>query len=110
MKDILTEGQILKIEAFCADKEMYDAVKKVLLQHLYTQGVIVKGEPHNPLFNRAFSLVQLATQNPIPDEQLGAHLRGIWEGVNALEGGYAELDKIKSAKKESIETPYNEAE
>lgn len=108
MKDILTDLEINKIETFCNDKEMYNAVKKVLLQHIYTQGVITKGEEHNPLKNRAFSLVQLATQNPIPDEQLGAHLRGIWEGVNALEGGYEELNKIKSTT-ESVETPYNEA-
>lgn len=108
LKDILTEMEVMKIESFCKDKEMMEAVKKVLLQHLYTQGVITKGQPHNPLFNRAFSLVQLATQNPIPDEQLGAHLRGIWEGVNALEGGFSDLSKIKS-KKEDVESLFNEA-
>lgn len=104
MKELLTDLQVAKIEAFCADKDMYEAVKKVLLQHIYSQGVLVKGEKHNPLKNRAFSLVQLATSNPIPDEQLGAHLRGIWEGVNALESGYAELEKIKSG----VESPYIE--
>jgi hypothetical protein len=108
MKDYLTDLQVAKIEAFCNDKEMFDAVKLVILQHLYTQGVIEKGKKHNPLFNRAFSLVQLATQNPIPNEELGAHLRGIWEGVNALEGGFSELSKITSPK-EDVETPYNEA-
>jgi hypothetical protein len=37
MKDYLTDLEVVKIEAFCADKEMFEAVKKVVLQHLYTQ-------------------------------------------------------------------------
>lgn len=109
MQEYLTEEEVVLIEAFCTNTKMFEAVKKVLLQHIYSQGVIVKGQTHNSLKNRAFSLVQLATQNPIPDEQLGAHLRGIWEGVNALEGGYAELEKIKSKKTEPIISEYNDA-
>ena len=109
MQEFLTDLEIVKIETFCKDKEMFEAVKKVLLQHIYTQGVITKGQDHNPLRNRAFKLVSLATENPIPDEQLGAHLRGIWEGVNALETGYEELVKIKSNKVEGEPSPYNEA-
>lgn len=110
MKEYLTDLEIVEIERFCGNEVMFGAVKKVLLRHIYSQGVLVKGEKnHNPLKNRAFSLVSLATNNPIPDEQLGAHLRGIWEGVNALEGGYAELEKIKSDKVGEIESPFNEA-
>lgn len=109
MQEYLTEAESVEIERFCANTVMFEAVKKVLLQHIYSQGVLTKGQAHNPLKNRAFALVQLATANPIPDEQLGAHIRGIWEGVNALEGGYTELEKIKS-KKESVESPFiNEA-
>lgn len=110
MKEYLTDLQIAKIETFCADTEMYEAVKMVILQHIYSQGVPVKGKKHNPLKNRAFQLVQLATQNPIPDAELGAHLRGMWEGINALEAGFHELDKIKLEKAELVESPYNEAE
>lgn len=109
MQDYLTDLEVVKIETFCKDKEMFEAVKKVLLQHIYSQGVLTKGQEHNPLKNRAFKLVQLATENPIPDEQLGAHLRGIWEGVNALEAGYNELGKIKSNKDAGEPSPYNEA-
>ena len=109
MEDYLTEAQKVKIEVFCKDTELFDGVKKVLLQHIYSQGVLEKGVESNPLKNRAFKLVQLATENPIPDEQLGAHLRGLWEGVNALESGYSELKKIKSTKDEPILSNFNEA-
>jgi hypothetical protein len=109
MREYLSELEVEKIEKFCEDEVMFEAVKKVLLEHIYTQGVMEKGKSHNPLKNRAFSLVQLATENPIPDEQLGAHIRGIWEGVNALEHGYEELGKIKRKGTGEVESPYNEA-
>jgi hypothetical protein len=95
-----------KIEQFCADKEMHDAVKKVLLQYLYTQGVIKKGEPHNPLNNRALVLVQEGTD----DATLGSRLRALWEGVQAIEKAFYDLSTIKSTKPEPIESPYNIAE
>lgn len=104
----LNDLEVAKVEAFCADEVMLEAVKKVLLQSIYSQGTLKAGEPADPLKNRAFHLVQLATQNPIPDEQLGAHLRGIWEGVNALESGFEALDGYKTPapeKKEAEENP-----
>ena len=42
MKDYLTELEIAKIEAFVADEVMYEAVRKVLLQSLYTHGTVQK--------------------------------------------------------------------
>lgn len=104
----LNELEITKIEQFCSDKDMYNAVKKILLASIYTHGTVQKGYIPNPLQNGAFSLAALATQNPIPDKVLGEHIRGMWAGVNALENGFNELGKIKSAN-ESEESPYNEA-
>lgn len=108
--EYLSDLEKVKIETFCADKEMFEAVKKVLLQHIYEQGVLKAGAKHNPLKNRAFALVQHATENPLTDEVLGQHVRGIWEGINALETGYTQLQNIKSNKDESLESPYNIAE
>lgn len=110
MRDYLSDLEVVKIETFCADKDMFEAVKKVLLQHIYDQGVMKPGQPHNPLKNRAFALAQYATENPMTDELMGQHIRGLWEGVNALESGYQELQNIKSKKGEAIESPYNDAE
>jgi hypothetical protein len=110
MKDLLTDLQIAKIEAFCADEEMYEAVRQVILQAIYTHGVPKKGKKHNPLQNGAFSLASLAVNNPIPDEQLGQHIRGMWAGVNALENGFNSLKSIKSEKSDAVESPFNIAE
>lgn len=106
--DNLTELEIQKIEQFCLDKDMYNAVKKILLAGIYTHGTVQKGYTPNPLQNGAFALASLSTQNPIPDNVLGEHIRGMWAGVNALENAFSQLSKIKS-NKEEIESPYNEA-
>lgn len=106
MKDYLTDLQILKVETFVADKEMFEAVKLVLLQQLYTRGVITKGQKHNALHNRALTLVQ----SNVPDAELGQHVRALWEGVQGIESGFLELEKIKTDKPELIETNVNIAE
>lgn len=110
MQENLTDVQVAKIEAFCADTEMYNAVKAVLLAGLYSHGVIKAGHKHDPLQNGAFSLAALAIENPIPDEQLGQHIRGMWAGINALEVGYNRLSTITSKKEEGILSTYNDAE
>jgi len=110
MHDYLTEAEKLKIETFVADEKLSDAVKKVILQHIYSQGVIEKGVKHNPLHNRAFALAQHTTENPMTDEILGQHIRGVWEGVNALEGGFNELKNVASKKEPIKSNVMNEAE
>lgn len=104
MKDHLSELEILKIETFCKDEVMFDAVKKVILQSIYIQGVNIPDKAPNSLKNGAFSMVSLSTNNPIPDEVIGQQLRAQWAGVNALEVGMNELKNIKSG----IESPYDE--
>lgn len=96
MKENLTDLEIAKIEAFCADKDMYEAVRKVLLAGIYEHGTIQRGFTPDPLKNGALSLVHLSTSNPIPNEVLGEHLRGVWEGLNALQNALQNLNNIKS--------------
>lgn len=105
----LNDQEVTKVEAFCADEVMFEAVKKVLLQSIYSQGTLQAGVEAYPLKNRAFHLVQLATTNPIPDAELGAHLRGIWEGVNALESGFTELETYKTPAPAKGKAEDNEA-
>ncbi len=109
VKDYLTDQEIKKIETFNTDSVLVEAVRKVLLQGLYTHGVIKKGQKHNPLHNAAYKLAGLAIENPIPDEILGQHIRGQWSGLNSLEQAFNELEKITS-KVKPIKSPFNPAE
>lgn len=108
MKEQLNDLEISKIEQFCKDEAMYNAVKKVLLAGLYTHGTIQRGFTPDPLKNGALSLVHLSTSNPITDEVLGQHIRGVWEGINALQNALQNLNQIKADPK-PVETPFNEA-
>jgi len=105
----LTDLQISKIESFCKDKEMFEAVRTVLLAGIYTHGTIQRGYIPDPLVNGAFGLASLALSNPIPDEILGQHIRAEWAGINALRNALERIKKIKSKDNKPIESPYNEA-
>ena len=110
MQSYLNEIEIEKIEKFYEDKILVEAVRKVLLQGLYTHGVNKPGEKPEPLLNGAFSLVSMSTNNPIPNELLGEQLKAQWAGINALHNAFEDLRSIKTEKAEAIETPYNLAE
>lgn len=104
MQSQLTDLQIAKIEQFCKDEEMFNAVKSVLLAGIYTHGTLKKGFTPDPLINGALSLVHLSSANPVPDEVLGQHIRGVWEGLNALQNAIQNLKSIRA----DIKSPYVE--
>ncbi len=101
----LNDLEVAKVEAFCADDVMFEAVKKVLLQSIYSQGTLKEGEPGTPLKNRALVLVS----GDYDDAALGGRLRALWEGVNALESGFTELNTYKTPAKGKAKAEDNEA-
>lgn len=103
MKDYLTEIEVEKIENFCKDEVLVEAVRKVLLQGLYTHGTVQLGYTPNPLQNGAFGLASVAMNNPIPDEALGQHIRSMWSGMNALENAFRDLQSIKKQSSINLE-------
>lgn len=109
IKDYLTDLEIEKIEAFCNDEAMQEAVRKVLLANLYYSGALKRGEKLEPK-NQAFNLIATAYQagNGISNEAIGEEIRALYEGVNTVEQAFAHLKTIKKPK-DVVETPYNDA-
>lgn len=109
MQDYLTDLEIKKINSFVKDEKMFDAVKKVLLASVYYNGSLRKGEKLESK-NQAFNLIATAYAQgqEVSNEVLGQEVRGLFEGVNALENGFSQLKTIKLKEKE-VESPYNEA-
>lgn len=105
MLEKLSDLEKVKIETFCQDTEMFNAVKKVLLATTYNSGVLIEGEEIT-VRNPAFNLIATAYQSgdAVSNEMLGQRLRGIYEGVDAVENGFAILKKVTTAK----ESPYQE--
>jgi len=106
----LNDLEVAKIEAFCKDEAMFEAVKKILFAILYSDGVVNKDEKLNQR-NGAFSLIANAySENKnITNDELGEQLRAKFEGVHTILNGF---DQLKTIKKEEvvIEDLINEAE
>ena len=108
---MLTDIQKQKIIAFNQDEEMVEAVRKVLLASIYSNGTLREDQKAEPLRNAALGLANLtiAGQAVITNEQLGEDLRAFAQGVNALEAGFMELTKIKKDEKPTKDEGINEA-
>lgn len=109
MEKQLNTLETTKIEQFCADEVMFEAVKKVLFGVIYSDGVIEAGKPLNTK-NGAFSVIANAygKGEAISNDVLGASLRAKFEGVHTILEGFQVLKTIKT-KVEEIPSPFNEA-
>ena len=88
----LDNAEKQKIEQFVQDEMMMQAVKKVLLFSIYGAGRLLKGKPINNKEN--FALVY-ACQKGAKPEDIGADVKACWEGINALENAYNDLEAYK---------------
>lgn len=115
--DYLSDLEKDKIIAFNQDIVLVNAVKKVLLEAIYNNGVLRAGTPPDPLRNVAFGLVGksgrvLMNGIPMPvvsNEQLGEDLRATYEGINLLEQGLTQLALIKKDPVDEVSSTVNEA-
>lgn len=92
--DFLNEIEIEQVKLFNGNVVQREAIRKILLASVYANGVLKPGEKANPLRNAALGL--LLGQNglrPVTNEKLGEELRGMAEGVLAIEEGFNKLSK-----------------
>lgn len=108
--EFLTDKERDKIIKFNQDTELVEAVKKVMLKALYTQGTLRQGVTPNPLNNAALATAFADINGSrISNEQLGADLRGFAHGLNLLESGFQELAKVEPKIFELMEEETNPA-
>lgn len=99
--EILTDQEIDKLITFKEDEVMFEAVRKVLLAGIYSNGTLRQGVESNPLKNAALALVSTADKDT-SNERLGEDLRALWEGVKALEMGLQHIKDYR--RKDTTET------
>lgn len=95
--EYLNDNEKAAVELFYKSDVMREAVKKVLLSAIY-DGTLEKGQKADPLQNIA--LVFVSQNLDADDSKLGANLRALYHGINALELGYNKLRDIKGVKAE----------
>ena len=89
---MLNEKEIEKIEKFCNDEVMFEAVKKVLLAGIYENGTIKEGMPALPLKNFALADAMDPTNDP---EMVGRALQVSASGISLVENCWARLQDYK---------------
>lgn len=110
-KFYLSAEEKMKIEQFVQDEKMMSAVKKVLLDPIYYDGVLVEGmDAGDPIKNFALQKTARAIQSDphITDEMLGQQVRADAQAVRYIELGFQELEKFKTINIE-IKPEINEA-
>lgn len=108
INQLLTDLEKAKLAGVAKDKVLLEAIRKVVLADLYSNGTLKKGLDADPLRNGALSLVAQPQSAMLSDAEVGADLRAFWQGLRALENGLKKLEDFKEEdNKESEET--NEA-
>lgn len=99
-----------KIINFNSDEVLVNAVRKVILAVMYDNGTLRKDVAPDPLKNGALGLafLSISGRGVVTNEDLGADLRGLAQGISLLENGLNQLSKIKKDEV-VVESPYNEA-
>jgi hypothetical protein len=100
--EILNDVEKAAVQKFVEFETMREAVKKVLLAALYTNGTLKPGEKAEPLINRALTIVH--NQPEVSNEKIGADLRAMYSGIMMLEEGFKQLStyvKVETKPKDS---------
>jgi len=106
----LNDLEKAKIIQFNADPEMVEAVRKVVLAAMYSNGTLRPGVQANPMTNAAFAMVMKTVRGEgvISDQELGQDLRGLAQGVMLLEAGFKRLEAVKPVEVK-VDSTVNEA-
>jgi len=93
----LTDLEVSKIVQFMGDENMVEAVRKVMLAAIYSNGTLRQDATANPMTNAALMMAMrtIRGEGVMSDEELGQDLRGLAQGVMLLEAGFNRLNKIK---------------
>ncbi len=92
---ILSDLEQEKVGQFIQDDVMREAVKKIMLHGIYTEGTLKKGEATviDPYTNFAF---MFASSFPsATPEQVGNNMKACWEGINLLINAYKDLEQYR---------------
>jgi len=99
LDSILDDAEKAQLEYFIQNDVMREAVKKVLLAGIYSNGTFKKGEAPDPLRN--FLLGFAFNRTEADDAALGRDLRAQVAGINTLEVAFSYLAKYKTEPERS---------
>lgn len=97
---LLDDAEKAKLQQLADDPVMQRAARKVLLAGIYHNGTLAAGQ--EPDSTRNFAL-QLAATTDKSNEQLGADLRAVTEGIIRIEQGFAAIGLYKTIAPQAVD-------
>src|ERR1035438_5850041 len=96
--EILNDLEKAAVEKFVEFETMREAVKKVLLAALYSNGTLTAGKKSEALVNSALTFAHIHPE--ASDEIIGQHTRALHSAVIALEEAFKHLETYKQKVEE----------
>ena len=100
--EYLSDIEKVAIETFCKNDVAREAVRKVFLHTIYSQGTLKSGSTATPK-NWVFSFFAPGKEN-LTNEQVGEKVRAAVEGLGFLDAAFKKLEEFKTAT--PVPTPY----
>lgn len=98
----LSDKEKQALEGFVQNATLFEAVKKVILKHIYTEGTLAPGEPAgDPIKNMPLQRAAMALQKfpDLTDEMIGQQLRADVQALRIVELGFQEgFNEFKPVK------------
>ena len=97
--DFLNDVEKAAVQAFYENEGMRESVKKAMLATIYTCSVMKPGKPTTDMdFLRNPVLATIINNLKDSDEILGANVRSLAQGLNALEVAFNRLAEVKKVE------------
>ena len=95
----LNEAEKERISSrFLEDPVLVEAVRKVILSGIYSDGVLEKGRPADPLKNFIVALFTRPQIMGLPSEKKGQLMETVINAVSIVESGFDILKKLKKVE------------
>lgn len=88
----LSAEEVELLESLNENPKLLEAIRKVMLIGIQSNGVAKAGIAYNPMYNWA---IQIATHKDATNEKIGEITRAVAEGINSLQLGFNELLHFK---------------
>jgi len=97
----LSDREVELLQALNEQTELIEAIRKVVLVGIQSNGVAKAGLIYDPMFNWA---IQIAQARGASNESIGEATRAVSEGLNQLQLGINEILLFKRAEEKTTKT------
>ncbi|RLF07588.1 MAG: hypothetical protein DRJ64_02675 [Thermoprotei archaeon] len=103
MDEILNDKEVSEVQRFLENPVLKQAIEKIVLFGVYSNGTLQKGKEANPMRNFAITINEPDGKS-MSDEQVGQILRAKRYAIEMLEEGFGQLETFKKVVEKEKDT------